>query len=385
MNNQKYNYIYDKIPLGVSTIEMDETERKIISYIAAATERLIKKKSADYYILLASKFCRKAFGRKYGAKLNRLLSLSVLKRKALGKTKQGKKLFCLRKKAKATSYKLNNRLICDVMAGKYTRNIIKVPWVSNPKSQSRRAVVLSGSNSPLLNKLVENYNGLSILPEWQTDNEIDFHAWSSGKGYVKQINSKRIKASIGESGRIFHPLICMSRIIRKYARHNDEELCAIDGKAFHPHLLATFLNESSRQEYLDYLRGCDIYGMFMPEHFENADDERSIVKHMYQIFLGDENPRGIALEIHSWYAANFPNIIEAKNRIQKAGGTVQMTLQKIESSIFIENVFAKARFWCLPMHDGLAVKSDDRIEAAELCYNEIKKKVGFPISVTIKP
>jgi hypothetical protein len=123
----------------------------------------------------------------------------------------------------------------------------------------------------------------------------------------------------------------------------------------------------------------------MPEYYEDYDEARDEVKRIFQIFLGDENPRGKAMEISSWYAANFPEIIEEKNWLQEADETVQMTLQKKESDIFVKRIFTNADFWCLPIHDGIAVKPEDAERAAEFCARHIQEYLGFNIKVEYKP
>lgn len=385
MNNPKYNYIYDKIPENISAEPWNNNEARLISFFSSGTLEIIKNHSEDYFILFASIFARKVFGQGYGKILNKLKVMGVLIPEEIGKSSAGKSLAYSKDDGIAASYRLNDECIANLKDKKYSKVIHKVPWVYNPRKMPGVVEIASESRNPLMSKLAENYCGVSFLDEWQTVKDIDYNAWVWGREYVKQVNKGQIKASNPENGRFYHPLICMSRLLRPYARANGEKLYAVDGKAFHPHLLATFLPESKRQEYLDYLRKIDIYSLFLPEYYEDYDDERDDVKRIYQIFLGDKDPRGKAIEIYSWYAANFPEIIEQKKRIQKSGGTVQMVLQRLESSIFIEKIFAKAGFWCLPMHDGLAVKSDDATEATIFCYKEINKCLGFPIRVTSKP
>jgi len=307
----------------------------------------------------------------------------------LGYTSNGKPYYYLKDKNICMSYSLSSESIENLRAGNYSRNTIKLPYHYPPRKLPVSFHVKSCADSPLVKKIEEAYQGISISPDWienfnPKNGNADSCSYFHARGWVKQIQQGEISVSIGYSGRVFHPLICLQRDLRRYVSKDGEHLVGVDGKAFHPHLVATFLPKSKRQDYIDFLTKIDIYSLFVPEYYEEYSDARNEVKKYYQIFLGDENPKGPALEIYSWYAMYYPEVIEKKNEIQQDGRTVQMHLQKIEAEIFVNRVFSKADFWCLPMHDGIAVKPEDTDRAVKFCAENIRDYLGFDIKVESK-
>ena len=64
---------------------------------------------------------------------------------------------------------------------------------------------------------------------------------------------------------------------------------------------------------------------------------------------------------------------------------MQMTLQKIESDIFINHIFAYATFWTIPMHDAIAILPKDKEQAEKFCAANIKQCLGYDIKLEIEP
>ena len=391
MNNPKHVYVYDKIPLNISTAGLSKQEIEMLSFFSTKTLENINNFTEDSYIPFASDFAQRLFTSRYSKSLNTLVSMGHIEPKVLGYDKNGYPYFYDKTNNVCISYTLSPESIYNLQQKQYSKQLLKLPYLYSPINLPEDFYAISKSDSPLVQKIEDAYRGIKISEDWQTlfnpeNPDADFNNYAAAKHYAKQIQTGEIKVSMGESGRIFHPLICMQREMRAFVSKDGGKLIAVDGKAFHPHLLATFLPDSNRRhEYLDFLAKADIYSLFMPEYYEDYDEARDEVKRIFQIFLGDETPRGKAIEISSWYDANFPEIIREKNRIQEAGGTVQMKLQKIESDIFIKNIFDNADFWCLPMHDGIAVKPEDTERGVDFCSRHIQQYLGFNIRVEFKP
>ena len=87
------------------------------------------------------------------------------------------------------------------------------------------------------------------------------------------------------------------------------------------------------------------------------------------------------MEIGGWYEDNFPDVALIMRQLKKRKTTFQMCLQKIESSIFVDEVFMKADFWCLPMHDGICVLQKDFDEASEFVHKACESRLGFRIQL----
>ena len=283
-----------------------------------------------------------------------------------------------------TSYKLTKDCIEAIRNKDYSKNVLKIPYVHSPPKLPETVRAISDSDSVLVSKLAQAYEGMTVSASWQdwfsSDNpDASYGGFLAGKHFVKQIHKGQVNISFGKSGRLFHPLICMQRELRAFVSKDGVDLVGVDGKAFHPYLLASFLSEPSRQNYLDFLANNDIYSVFVDDDF-NRDE----IKRMFQIFLGSERLYGKALEIEKWYRQNYPEITQWKQMVRNQGGTVQMELQTLEANIFVDGVFANIGCWCLPMHDGIDVLPDDADMAAAYCSEIIKNRLGYGIKVEKK-
>lgn len=382
MNNPKYIYINDKIPTPLKTAELDPEELKMISFFSYRTEETIKYHNSDHFIPFAKVFAQQLYGSEYFKTLGRLRKRGILTPKEIDKKPNGDPSYfgfgvC-------TSYKLQEDCITAIRNKDYSKSVLKIPYVHSPKKPPETFQAISESDSVLVSKLAGAYQGLTVSASWQDcfspdSPDASYGGFLAGKHFVKQIHKGQVNISLGESGRLFHPLICMQREIRAFVSKDGIDLVGVDGKAFHPHLLAYFLSEPSRQNYLDFLERNDIYSIFVDDA-HNRDE----IKRMFQIFLGGERLYGKALEIEKWYRQNYPEITQWKQRVKNRGDTVQMELQKLESGIFVDGVFANIGCWCLPMHDGIDVLPDDADMAAAYCSEIIKKRLGYGIRVEKK-
>jgi hypothetical protein len=193
---------------------------------------------------------------------------------------------------------------------------------------------------------------------------------------VESILKKKISiTSKPTSGRVFHPLICITSGIRKYFRKNRQNLVNIDAKSFHPYLIASCIPDiTERERYLNVVRG----GFY--EVFEDANYSRDKIKVALQKYLsGKPIKDSKVLEISRWFEVNFSDVQLKMKELKKKKMTFQMYLQKLESSIFVDEVFMKSDFWCLPMHDGLCVLQKDVDAAREFIGNACESRLGYRI------
>ena len=382
MNNPKYIYVNDKIPKPLKTAKLDPEELKMTSFFSYKTEEAIKCHSSEYFIPFAKVFAQQLYGSGYYKTLGRLLKNGILEPKEIDKKPNGGPSFF--GYGVCTSYKLSEDCIEAIRNNDYSKNLLKIPFVHSPKNPPETVHAICESDSVLVSKMAKAYEGMTVSASWQNyfspDNPDAFYGgFIAGKHFVKQINKGQVNISFGKSGRVFHPRICMHRGIRPFMSNDGLDLVGIDGKAFHPFLLAKFLSEPSRQNYLDFLESNDIYSVFVDDAYD-----RDQIKRMFQIFLGGERLYGKAREIEEWYRQNYPEVIQWKQTVKNQGSTVQMELQTLEASIFVDGVFANIGCWCLPMHDGIDVLPDDADMAVAYCSEIIKKRLGYGINVQKK-
>ena len=112
------------------------------------------------------------------------------------------------------------------------------------------------------------------------------------------------------------------------------------------------------------------------EIFVDATHSRDKIKESLQKYLSGKTNDPKALEIGSWYEKNFPDVALKKRR-----KTFQMYLQQMESSIFVDEVFMKAPFFNIVLHDGICVLQKDFVEACEFVNRVCESQLGFRIQL----
>jgi hypothetical protein len=249
------------------------------------------------------------------------------------------------------------------------------------------------AEKPSLLKIIEaNYENITILDSWQTemwgiDAKIeDNGSYIHDKSYAKRVFDNTFEVSQPANGRIYHPVIEMSRGLRKYVRYNGKTPCKIDIKACHPFLLAHFADEQDKEQWLELCRK-DIYSLFV-----NDDYTRDMVKISFQKALTERSSDLCACHIQKMIRTNFPSIwshLQSKWQIireqGKADNSVQLEMQQLESKIFVDYVLkklAKKVSFVLPMHDGLMIEEKDYKKAVKLIDEATMKILGFKFIIT---
>ncbi len=196
---------------------------------------------------------------------------------------------------------------------------------------------------------------------------------------MKLFLDNEIPVSIGaKSGRVFTPLITMSKVLRKNFRYNGELLKVIDGKSFHPHLLAVFIKDPTRRAmYLKELRTGDIYARFTDRYYS-----RDRVKIAFQIALTSGYMSGKSKEIREWLESDYFEIHQAILMLAMQGKSLQLQMQQLEAEIVTTFVRA-TNIPCMSMHDGLIVPESFAEQAKVGLDEAIFNRLGYNIPLTI--
>lgn len=245
---------------------------------------------------------------------------------------------------------------------------------------------------PSLLQIVENnYEGVTILDSWQTemwglDAKIeDNGSYIHDKCFAKKVFDNTFEVSQPTNRRIYHPVIEMSRGLRKYVRYNGATPCKVDIKACHPFLLAYFADEHDKEEWLKICRE-DIYTIFVDDYYT-----RDMVKESFQKALTERSNDECAKRIQRVIESCFPSIwshLQGKWKIIKEQGkkdnSVQLEMQQLESSIFVDYVLKRLskKVWCLPLHDGLMLEEKNYKKAVKLIDEASMKILGFKFIIT---
>ena len=370
MNHLKSAYVYSKIPLSVDPASLTELELKILSFVSFTHLNQLEEFQPFDYVVMTNAFCVSTFGPYFSDHLKSLIKRDLLEIRTLGLTEKGKRFYYQKDKGLAQQFILNDDLLKELSEGKFQKTVLKFPYVYTSKPKDVEFI----TSNPLIKKCFESYKGVTMLEEWQSY-ELDSSEYAIGKIYSKQINSKQISVSQPECGRLFHPIVCLMGTLRHSLRKDGVKPVCVDAKQFHPTLLAEFLEGEKKEEYIKFCLTEDIYSLFVDEKFD-----RTKIKPLFQVFLSGKRVQGKAKEIKDWYRKNYPDIIKAF----KTHPSLQMYLQKRESEIFVNNIFANASFWSLPMHDGLLVQEDDFQDAVMFCQAQILKVLGYAVRLEKK-
>jgi hypothetical protein len=342
---------------------------------------------------LPSELLKSIFGRHYCRGLNQLKYLDYIERKVL--CSYSGRYYSINEKISA-SYKLNSNLLNSVKSNKFMFIPVSIKYKPSIPKKGKYCMEIVSKN-PKVVKLLKSYAGITVDTSWldyfktselhpkshpKYPNEpIAQHGvFIHTKFIVESVLNKKISIKTeSESGRVFHPLIRITRGVRKYFRKNAQNLVNIDAESFHPYLIASCISDiNQRERYLDIVRS-GFYEIFIDESYSRDKIKVSLQKYLSGRPTNDPK----VLEIGRWYEEKFPAVPLKMKELKRKRKKFQMYLQQLESSIFVDEVFMKGDFWCLPMHDGLVVLREDVKNAEELINSAFDKQLGYRIPLKI--
>lgn len=344
------------------------------------------------YVLCPAEDLKKLYGNKYSYGIRELESLNLIEPLWHYDNEIENPYKYDKDKGIATSYRIT-KYAKDLIENKQFRFIQNEFLYKVPATRRGIFKLKIDSNNPKNLKLLESYQGISIDPDWI---ELfknpryfppDHYKYPSepiartgffyhAKGLIESILRKEINVNTdSKCGRAFHPIILMPSILRPYLKYNGQRLITIDATAFHPNLIASCIKDKiQREKYLVIVRA----GFY--EKFRDASHGRDSIKVAMQKFLsGKKTNDSKVLEIAKWFQDNFPDVSKKMNGLKKKGTTFQMFLQQLESRIFVDKVFMKAKFLSVPLHDGLAVLEEDKTSALEFINKVCESELGYSI------
>jgi hypothetical protein len=378
--------LYYKVPASFDCWSVKKSESYcLVSYL---TMLQIQFPKIQYFSLPSNKL-KNLFGRFYADGLKELRKLNYIERKSL--CSQSGMYYSIQNKISA-SYKLKSNLIKSIKTNEFNLIPVSIKY-KPPRPKNGRYSLEETSSNPKVLRTLKAYSGITVDSSWleyfkTSDKHPATHSkypnepiaqhgvFIHSKIIVESILKKKISiSSKPKSGRVFHPLICITSGIRKYFRKNRHNLINIDAKSFHPYLIASCIPDKiKREDYLNVVRG-GFYEVFADENYS-----RDKIKVALQKYLsGKATKDSKVLEISRWFEVNFPDVQLKMKELKKKKMTFQMCLQQLESSIFVDEVFMKSEFWSLPMHDGLCVLQKDVDAACEFIGNACESRLGYRI------
>ena len=384
--------LYYEVPDYLTSLAFDESYG-ILSYLILCYKRQYRMVDKEGFVLLTSIELKEKFGRNYYEGLKELWEFGYIECKWFP-NKDGKYVRFCKDLGIASKFRITRIVETCIKQRKFRFIPVKTNYkVVKPKNG--RFQLKYKSKNPKVLKLLAAYSGISVDPSWLDMFKKDSYYSQNHYKYPSEpinkyslfvhcrwiiesiLNKTLLITAESESGRVFHAILELTKIIRPYMRKNGEKLVNIDAKSFHPYLIGSFIADKyQREQYLGILKK----GFY--EEFVDKNHPRDKIKVLLQKWLsGRKTKDPKVLEIGRWFEDKFPDVALKMKELKKKKTTFQMCLQQLESSIFVEEVFMKAGFWCLPMHDGLCVLNKDRDAAIELINKACLTRLGYSISL----
>ena len=369
---------------------------QILSYLILCNKRKYMMEDREGYVLMPSEKMKKTFGKYYCQGLRELRERELIEPKwHYINGNESYPVYYSKELGISASYRISSLVENSMKYGKCSFVPIKEKY-TKVKPKNGRFKFKYKSKNPKARKVLAAYSGISVDPSWveifQKDSyyPANHHKYPSEpvnkyslfvhcKWVIESIQNKTLLISAeSESGRVFHAILEVTKIIRPYILKDGQKLLTIDAKSFHPYLIASYISDKNqREKYLSIVRNNGFY-----EQFSDNKNSRDSIKILFQKYLSGRpasDPK--VLQIAKWFDDNFPEVSIKMMELKNNKMTFQMCLQQLESSIFVDEVFMKADFWCLPMHDGICVLPSDEDAARELINRACESRLGYCIQL----
>lgn len=371
----KYYYFNARIPASIDRNSLSEQEATLLAYM------VWKMQNSDNFAQFKwLPIPKDSFVNLFGARYSAIVQQCINKGYIEVYTTEGGATYS-KKRGICKHYRFTPEHQNHYYKGCFTKEVAKLASVNfDSKEEPKLPSVDIG----------QDYKGLRLLDEWQdalygpSENaEFLFGC----RIYANQIGKGRITVKHGNTGRIYHPVILMSKKLRPFLRIHGETVHYIDVTACHPYLLAHFANKQERGPWLELCEN-DFYAPLVTDSWSRE----TIKEHFQKAISYSPQGRGpIATHILNHIKKHSPSIfawLEAQwltcENEGKEGNTPQYLLQKLESSIFVEAVYNKHResMWMLPMHDGIAVEKENLDKAEEAVQQAALEILGYNLKTT---
>lgn len=385
--DSKYVYHYLKLPISFEKDKFSYEAAHLLSFVIHKQDYCkYTRKPKEKWIPVSRNLLYDFFGHKTSPSkyLHELINAGVLQLKSIGLgTYSTDTHICQHVCLTIPYYK-------DVVGNRFHNIPVKTPRLYTD-GKRKKNVRIKKPKETLFQILERNYNGVTVLDSWQTELwNIDSVLENEGsyihdKTFAKMIHNNDFEIRQSGNGRIYHPVIEMSRKLRKYVRYKNEKVITLDIKACHPFLLAHYANSEDREKWLELCR-TDLYNQFVTDEYP-----REIVKISFQKALSERSSDLCASRIQMMIKNDFPSIwkhLQGKWEIirkeGKEGNSVQLEMQRLESKIFVDGVLTKLakKIWLLPMHDGIMVEEHNFQKVKKLIDDVCMKILGYKFIIT---
>ena len=276
----------------------------------------------------------------------------------------------------------------------WVKEEVKYSFTLSPISRKFPALVgdlpETEEQQEIVDLLLKNYADITIRKEWidyfDGNEELSLGAFIHTRAAVEQIRTKDIGVSFSSTNRLYHPILWMRADVRQFLRVKGQQIFEVDCSCMHPYLLALYLTGDIKDCYLRLLNEGiadkdDIYEQLA----RRSGIDRKRAKQSFQVFLAGGKLFWAARDIDEFYRECFPEIIDARSQLLTKGRKFQAALQSIESEMCVFDAYRQTEdFFCLIMHDGLAITRHDIPKAIAILDKATEKKLGYKIPITLK-
>jgi len=172
-------------------------------------------------------------------------------------------------------------------------------------------------------------------------------------------NEKLIVAQDNKTGRIFTSFNLMKKELREFCSYKGESLKSLDLKSSQPYFLASLLLKENPynkevKKFYELVTEGDLYEWLEEKwggfEYRSKEETRNFVKKLFFAYLYKKNQGTNCAQMV--FQDNFPEVYKIIKE-RKRSEELWLTLQKVESSIFIPVANQFVERGCLSVHDAL--------------------------------
>lgn len=393
----KVIHYIDRVPATINVAELTKNQIHFLSYLMYrfnATSFTKEQESSIYsqYIEVHWTELKRLFGVNYKTQvINPLKTKNIIECKT---NKEGTELYSAGniRGESSKSFAKGYRFTLEHRRCLYEGITQDIRGLYNIKRYERK-IYAKNLKDEYLDRTSELLDVIDIHKNWYRDPAFvisDVNGgliWNVDK-YHSQIASGNYKTNkIGATGRHFHPIICMSKHLRKFLYYKPQphkKLVVLDVVAAHPNLIGCM---AKCEKWLDHCNNKDIYKILFPSCYtsEDEDENRTYAKEEFQVLIsyahnkrepilrGEPNPHLIKEEYPKVY--EFLTELWRKchnNQEDEICCSVQGILQQVESAIFvtINRELLQEGKTSFTLHDGILCFDED----SDYILQKIKQK-----------
>ena len=218
-------------------------------------------------------------------------------------------------------------------------------------------------------------------PETLPTSDESLYSLAQTQFCLRKVRASLFGLKIGQQSRRFYHTLCAkgSRGARKHITWEGTSMADLDIHCAFPSILGGVVAEEEREDYMNLILEGDIYSDLGPSLHRDLAKEQ-----MMKLFGGYLY---LDLALHQGFVRRYPQTARRFLDIKTSGGSLQATLQNLESQIMLSGVGRKCLQSHTPfisLHDGGLFRKEDAEKVQGWVIECFTEAVGFAPRVTFK-